>query len=63
MALLTQAVLAGYANPSRFKNDPAIESLRSRPDFQELLRSLSRASELAGAHPGRTEESGLKGRF
>ncbi len=42
---------AGYANPSRFKNDPALESLRSRPDFQELLRSLSRASESAGAHP------------
>ena len=62
MALLKQAVHAGYANPSRFKNDPAIESLRSRPDFQELLRSLSRASESAGGAPGRVKASGLKRR-
>lgn len=40
MALLKQAAAAGYANPSRFQNDPALESLRSRSDFQELLRAL-----------------------
>ncbi|MGO9470765.1 MAG: protein kinase domain-containing protein [Isosphaeraceae bacterium] len=41
MALLKQAALAGYANPTRFRNDQPLESLRSRPDFQELLRSLA----------------------
>jgi tetratricopeptide (TPR) repeat protein len=45
MALLKQAALAGYANPSRFKNDPPLEPLRSRPDFQELLQSLGRPKE------------------
>jgi serine/threonine-protein kinase len=45
VGLLKQAVGAGYANPSRLKNDPPLESLHSRPDFQELLRSLRRPSE------------------
>ena len=42
MALLKKAALAGYANLSRYKNDGPLESLRSRPDFQELLKSLGR---------------------
>jgi serine/threonine-protein kinase len=49
MALIKQAVVAGYANPSRFKSHPALESLRSRPDFKELLRSLDRSAESTGA--------------
>jgi eukaryotic-like serine/threonine-protein kinase len=47
MALLKQAVAAGYANASRFQNDRPLDSLRSRPDFQELLRSLGRSPEPA----------------
>jgi hypothetical protein len=42
MGLLKQAVAAGYGNPSRLRGDPPLESLRSRPDFQELLRSTAR---------------------
>jgi len=45
MALLKQAAAAGYANPSRFQHDAPLESLRSRPDFQELLRSLAQPPE------------------
>jgi hypothetical protein len=41
MGLLKRAVAAGYRNPSQLKNDPPLASLRSQPDFQELLRSLS----------------------
>ena len=44
MELLKQSVAAGYANPSRFKNDSPLDSVRSRPDFQELLRSLGQPS-------------------
>jgi hypothetical protein len=42
MAFLRQAVAAGYRNSSRFKTEPSLDSLRSRPDFQELVQSLSR---------------------
>jgi serine/threonine-protein kinase len=44
MALLKRAAAAGYANPTRFKTDPPLESIRSRPDFQELVRSLGSSS-------------------
>jgi eukaryotic-like serine/threonine-protein kinase len=52
IALLKKAAAAGYANPSRFKNDSPLESLRSRPDFQDLLRSLDRRPEPAGTKLG-----------
>jgi serine/threonine-protein kinase len=42
IALLKQAAAAGFSNPSHYKNDPALVSLRSRPDFRELVQSLSR---------------------
>jgi serine/threonine-protein kinase len=44
IALLKQAAAAGFSNPSHYKNDPALESLRSRPEFQELLRSPAKSS-------------------
>ena len=40
--LLKQAIEAGYRNPNHYKNDPALETLRSRTDFKELLQSLDR---------------------
>jgi eukaryotic-like serine/threonine-protein kinase len=42
IALLREAAAAGFSNPSHFKNDPALEPLRSRQDFQELLQSLGK---------------------
>jgi serine/threonine-protein kinase len=44
MALLKKAALAGYSNPVRIKNDPPLESLRSRADFQELIGSLGKTT-------------------
>ncbi len=44
LKLLKQAALAGYANPSRFKSDASLDPLRSRPDFQELIRSFGQPS-------------------
>ncbi len=44
MELLKRSVAAGYANPSRFKKDSPLDSLRSRPDFQDLSRSLGQPS-------------------
>ncbi len=42
VALLKLAVAAGYSNPSRYRTDAPLDSLRARPDFQELLNSLGR---------------------
>jgi hypothetical protein len=42
MALLKQAITAGFSNPSHLKNDPPLGSLRSQPDFQELMRPSDR---------------------
>ena len=44
MELLKQSVAAGYAYTSRFKKYSPLDSLRSRPDFQDLLRSLGQLS-------------------
>jgi hypothetical protein len=33
VALLKQAVAAGYSNPSRYRTDAPLNSLRTRPDF------------------------------
>jgi serine/threonine-protein kinase len=40
MRLLKEAAAAGYANRTRFAQDPSLEPLRDRPDFQALIRSL-----------------------
>jgi tetratricopeptide (TPR) repeat protein len=40
IALLKEAAKAGFSNPSHYKNDPALEPLRSRPDYQDLVQSL-----------------------
>jgi serine/threonine-protein kinase len=45
MERLKEAVAAGYRSPALMKNDPPLDPLRSRPDFQELLRSLERPSQ------------------
>lgn len=38
MTLLKKAVAAGYSNPNRLRNDPPLTSLRTRADFQALLK-------------------------
>jgi serine/threonine-protein kinase len=37
---LKQAVTAGYRPAALFRHDPSLDSLRARPDFQELLRAI-----------------------
>jgi serine/threonine-protein kinase len=44
LAVLRQAASQGYSNATRFRLDPALAPLRSRPEFEELLRSLERPS-------------------
>jgi serine/threonine-protein kinase len=41
--LLRQAVANGYKDSGHMKNDPDLEPLRSRPDFQKLLAGLEPA--------------------
>jgi hypothetical protein len=38
--MLRQAVAKGYKDAARLGKDPALEPLRSRPDFQKLLKDL-----------------------
>jgi hypothetical protein len=42
MGPLKRAVAYGFRNVNAMRSDYALESPRSRPDFQELLRSLER---------------------
>ena len=41
MATLRRAVDAGHRNLGALRSDPSLDSLRSRTDFQELLRDLA----------------------
>jgi serine/threonine-protein kinase len=42
MERLGKAIAAGYCNVPLLTNDPPLAPLRSRPDFQDLLRSIER---------------------
>jgi hypothetical protein len=41
IATLRQAIDAGYQDLARIREDPDWDSVRSRPDFQALLRDLA----------------------
>jgi serine/threonine protein kinase/tetratricopeptide (TPR) repeat protein len=45
VALLRQAVQAGYKNVPHIKKDPDLDPLRQRPDFQTLLAELDKGKE------------------
>jgi tetratricopeptide (TPR) repeat protein len=45
LRLLQQAVTKGYKDLTRVKTDSDLDALRSRPDFQALLRSLEEKAE------------------
>jgi tetratricopeptide (TPR) repeat protein len=51
MTRLEQAVAAGYRTAARFRNDPALAPIRSRPDFQALLSRIETGARQAGG-PG-----------
>jgi hypothetical protein len=34
-------VTIGYANPDAYRNEPALDALRDRPDFRPLSTDLS----------------------
>jgi hypothetical protein len=40
MELLRQAVAKGERNVARWKNEPGLDSVRSREDFQKLVQEL-----------------------
>ncbi len=40
MDLLRRAVATGYRSPSRYRNETALDPLRSRPDFRVLMMDL-----------------------
>ena len=56
MTLLKQAVAAGYRPATLFRNDPSLEPLRARPDFQELLRSIETGARSARGAAGSPED-------
>ena len=56
MTLLKQAVAAGYRPATLFRNDPPLEPLRARPDFQELLRSIETGARSARSPGGGSRE-------
>jgi tetratricopeptide (TPR) repeat protein len=41
MVLLRQAVTLGYRNPSAYRTESALDSLRNRPDFRVLVMDLA----------------------
>ena len=41
MAKLTKAVAAGYRDVATLRKEPALDPLRSRPDFQALMMDLA----------------------
>jgi eukaryotic-like serine/threonine-protein kinase len=41
MTLLRRAISGGHRNPVEFRQDPALDPLRSRPDFQSLMLDLA----------------------
>ena len=41
MALLRQAVAMGYRNPNAFRTESALDPLRNRADFRELMMDLA----------------------
>ena len=42
VALLRQAVAAGYKDVAHMKKDPDLDALRAQPDFQKLVEELER---------------------
>jgi tetratricopeptide (TPR) repeat protein len=41
LALVRKAISVGYRNPAYYRIEPALDSLRERDDFQELMRDLA----------------------
>jgi hypothetical protein len=42
IALLKDAVRAGYSDVHRFQTDPDLDPLRGTPEFEELMRNLEK---------------------
>jgi hypothetical protein len=46
MALLKKAVALGYRLEGAIRTEPALDSLRGRPDFRDLMMDLAMPAEL-----------------
>jgi tetratricopeptide (TPR) repeat protein len=57
IATLRQAVAHGFNDPAALERDPALKSLRSRDDFQDLVRDLRRQAHAAGRGQGQASAS------
>ena len=53
VALLTAAVRKGFQDVARINKDPALDPLRARPDFQEVIAGLGRQGRSEGVSPRR----------